>query len=108
MLAPGMASLQAYIEETDKAAKEGKEPPKVLMTTVESDLVTLLRQKQAGKPVEANLEKILTGLKTWWDTQGRPHYEEDKKPLDKRPIRTGPKTPYSTLRSSRWSWRSGL
>ena len=82
MLAPGMTSLQTYIEETDKAAKEGKEPPKVLMTTVEADLVTLLRQKQAGKPVEANLEKTLTGLKTWWDTQGRPHYEEDKKPLE--------------------------
>ena len=82
LLAGGTTALQAYLEETEKAAKEGKEPPKVLMTTVESDLVTLLRQKQAGKPVEANLEQTLTGLKSWWDVRGRPHYEEDKKPLE--------------------------
>lgn len=81
ILPPGMSALEAYIDETDKAVKEGKPAPKVLMTTVESDLVTLLRQKREGKPVEAKLEENLMKLKKWWDTEGRYHYEADKGPL---------------------------
>jgi hypothetical protein len=82
LLAPGLAGLQEFIDATDRAAKEGKPAPNVLMTTPEADLVTLLRQKQAGRSVEANLERSLTDLKKWWDTQALPHYEEDKKPLE--------------------------
>src|SRR5204862_1137469 len=81
LLLPGMKVLEAYIDETETAAKEGKPAPKVLMTTLDSDLVTLLRQKRAGKPVEARLEEELTKRKIWWDTQGYPHYEQDKGPL---------------------------
>ncbi len=81
LLAPTMIGLQAYIDETDKAAKEGKEPPKVLMTTLESDLVTLLRQKKPDSP-ESKLETSLKAQKTWWDTRGLPHYDQDKKPLE--------------------------
>ena len=81
LVAPGITGLQSYIDETDRAAREGKAPPKILLTTLDSDLVTLLRQKKAGKTVDQQLEANLMKLKKWWDTQGRLHYEEDKDPL---------------------------
>jgi hypothetical protein len=81
ILPPGMVSLNAYIDEVDQAKKEGKAPPNVALTTMESDLVTLLQQKRDNKQVEPKLEENLTKLKKWWDTEGRPHYDEDKGPL---------------------------
>jgi hypothetical protein len=59
----------------DKAA--GKESK----TTLESDLDTLNKLKADGKPVDAELEKNLTGLNAWWQASGKPNYDEDKKPL---------------------------
>jgi hypothetical protein len=79
--APGISGLDEYIEQVELAKKEGKAAPNVLLTTVESDLVTLLRLKRENKPVESKLEDNLTKLKTWWDTKGRPHYQDDKEPL---------------------------
>jgi MFS family permease len=79
--APGIAGLDEYMEQVDRAKQEGKPAPNVLLTTLESDLVTLMREKKAGKEVEAKLEANLTKQKKWWDTEGGPHYEEDKKPL---------------------------
>jgi MFS family permease len=35
------------------------------------------------KAADAELHKSLTGLETWWDTQGKQHYDQDKAPLDK-------------------------
>ncbi len=81
LIGAGVSSLEEYITESDAAAKAGKPAPKVLMTTMESDLVTLLRQKRAGQPVEAKLEETLTKQKKWWDTEGQYHYEKDKVPL---------------------------
>src|SRR5207248_11258178 len=78
---PGIDALKAYIADTDNAAKEKKEPPKLALTTLESDLVILLRQKQAGKDVEPKLEQNLIKLKEWWDKDGRPNYDKDKDPL---------------------------
>jgi MFS family permease len=78
LVEPGINGLEKYIDETEKAAKEGKAPPKILLTTLESDLVTLLRQQRAGRPVEAKLEQNLRSQKKWWDTEGRPHFDEDK------------------------------
>ncbi len=74
----GLPALEAYIDEYDKDAKEGKPAPNVLMTTMESDVVTLLRQKRAGKSVEPKLKESLLDLEDWWATQGQPHYDEDK------------------------------
>ena len=81
--APGIQGLNEYIDQVDLAKKEGKDPPNVSLTTLESDLVTLLRQKRENKPVEAKLEENLTKLKSWWDSEGRPRYPEDKGPLVK-------------------------
>jgi MFS family permease len=81
ILPPGIPALESYIDEVDTAKKEDKPAAKVELTTLESDLVTLLREKRANKPVEAKLEKNLTGLKEWWDTKGRPNYDKDKGPL---------------------------
>jgi hypothetical protein len=78
---PGIAGLNAYIDQVDAAQREGKEPPNVLLTGLQSDLVTLLRQERAGKQVEPKLKEELTKRLHWWDTEGRPHFEEDKGPL---------------------------
>jgi hypothetical protein len=59
-----------------KKVEEGK-----LKTTLESDLEKVQQAKQSGKSVEEKLEKNLTGLKKWWDEEGQPNYETDKKPL---------------------------
>lgn len=77
----GVSGLELYIAEADKAKAEGKPAPNVALTTLDSDLITLLREKKAGKPVEAKLEENLLKLKDWWEKEGRPHYDEDKKPL---------------------------
>jgi MFS family permease len=50
-------------------------------TTLESDLDTIARLEKEGKPVEAKLKENLTALKKWWDTQGRPNFDADRKPL---------------------------
>ncbi|HVL12443.1 MAG TPA: MFS transporter [Gemmata sp.] len=81
ILPPGLPALEAYVDELNAARKDGKPAPNVALTTLESDLVTLLTEKKANKPVEATLEKNLTAQKKWWDETGRPNYEQDKVPL---------------------------
>jgi hypothetical protein len=79
--APGLGGLEEYINQVDQSKLEGKAPPNVALTTLESDLVTLLRLKRENKPVEKKLENSLTERKKWWDTAGYPKYEVDKEPL---------------------------
>jgi hypothetical protein len=74
----GVGGLNVYIDEVDRAKAEGKEPPNVLLTTLQADIVTLLRAQRAGRPVEPKLEEELTKRLAWWDKEGRPHFEEDK------------------------------
>ena len=81
LVSPGIDGLKAYMTEVDRANQEKKEPPKVLLTTLDSDLVVLLRLKKDDKPVEPKLEQNLTKLKEWWDKDGRPNYDADKVPL---------------------------
>ena len=81
ILPPGLPALEAYVDELNAARKDGKPAPNMALTTLESDLVTLLTEKKANKPVEATLEKNLTAQKKWWDETGRPNYEQDKVPL---------------------------
>lgn len=50
-------------------------------TTLEADLAVLEEEKAAGKPVKEELEKNLKGLLEWWNNEGLPNYDEDKKPL---------------------------
>jgi MFS family permease len=50
-------------------------------TTLDVDLETVARQEKEGKSVEPKLKENLTALKKWWDEQGRPNFEADKKPL---------------------------
>jgi MFS family permease len=65
----------------EAAQKAGQETPKDLKTTLESDLETLKKEKEAGKPVGEKLEKNLTDLKAWWDKDGH-NFEKDKGPLE--------------------------
>lgn len=68
--------LKVFDDYTGLADKEkGK-------TTLESDLATLNEVKAKGGKVEEKLEKNLTGLKKWWDEQGKPNYSADKAKLD--------------------------
>jgi MFS family permease len=63
------------------AAKEkGQKEP--AMTTLEADLATLKKEKEAGQQVEPKLEESLNARMKWWDDQGKPHYEDDKPKLD--------------------------
>jgi len=59
---------------------DGKRKPNA-KTTLESDLETIDRLEKANKPVDAKLKENLTKQKLWWDTEGRPNFEKDKKPL---------------------------
>jgi MFS family permease len=70
------------VAKIEQAKKDGKEPPKNLKTTLESDLETLQKEKAAGKPVGEKLEKSLNDLKAWWDKDGLPNFEKDKDPLN--------------------------
>jgi hypothetical protein len=47
--------------------------------------IKTMQAAEAKDPKAANTEthETLTKLDTWWETQGKPHYEEDKGPLDK-------------------------
>jgi MFS family permease len=74
-------SQKAYDALAEKAKKEGKAPPPLLETTLQSDLATLQKEKAAGKPVEANLETTLTRRMEWWDTEGQPNFSRDQGPL---------------------------
>jgi MFS family permease len=63
----------------DYAAVQAK---KMTETTLDADLETLNKEKAQGHKVEATLEKSLTGLKSWWDSEGKPHFERDREPLE--------------------------
>ncbi len=91
-LAPAIAGLDnaklkvfddytGYLAKVEAAKKEGKETPTGPPTTLEADLETLKKEKEAGKPVEPKLEENLTELYGWWTGYGRPNHEVDKKPL---------------------------
>jgi MFS family permease len=60
----------------------GVQAGKMKETTLEADLKTLNAQKAKGEKVEPQLEKSLTGLTAWWDKEGKPHYDQDKGPLE--------------------------
>ncbi|MFL5340242.1 MAG: MFS transporter, partial [Gemmataceae bacterium] len=74
----GLDNAKLKVADDYGPVKAGKEK----MTTLESDLATLDKNKSEGKPVEATLEKNLTGLKKWWDTEGKPNYEVDAPKLE--------------------------
>lgn len=93
-LAPPVAGLDnAKVKVSDdfaayRAAEEaGKKLP--FQTTLHSDLDTLKKEKEAGKPVGPQLEKSLNDLKDWWDKEGRPNFELDREPLKESIIAGG-------------------
>jgi MFS family permease len=59
---------------------DGKRKPDA-KTTLESDLDTIARQEKEGKKVESKLKETLTKLHNWWQSEGKPFYERDKKVL---------------------------
>lgn len=73
---------KGVVAKIEAAKKDGKEPPADAKTTLEADLETLKKEKEAGKPVGKKLEEGLNDLKKWWDTEGKPNFEKDKDPLD--------------------------
>ncbi len=73
---------KGVLAKIEAAKKANKEVPKDTMTTLESDLATLKKEKDAGKTVPEKLEKSLTDLKTWWDKEGLPNFDTDKDKLD--------------------------
>jgi len=69
--------------ELEKQGKESNKPVRPLLkTTLQADIGTLKKEKEAGKPVGEKLEANLNGLQEWWDKEGRPNFEKDKDPLD--------------------------
>ena len=56
--------------------------PEDKLTTLDKDLATVAKEKAAGRPVGENLEKSLSDLKAWWDTDGVLNYEKDAPALD--------------------------
>lgn len=73
---------KGVVAKVEAAQKDGKPTPADAKTTLEADLETLKKEKEAGKPVGEKLEANLNGLKKWWDTDGKPNFEKDKEPLD--------------------------
>ncbi len=63
--------------------KSYKGPDSKDPTSIEADLQILQAAKDKGEKVEEKQEQALLALKKWWDTEGKPHYSEDKEPLDK-------------------------
>lgn len=73
---------EAYDKLAAQAKAEGKEPPKLLQTTLQADLATLNKEKSAGKPVEPKLEETLNKLQAWWSADGQPYFTVDQPKLD--------------------------
>jgi MFS family permease len=73
---------KGILAKIDAAKSANEAAPKDLLTTLEADLATLKKEKDAGKPVPEKLETTLTALKKWWDTEGLPNFETDRDKLD--------------------------
>lgn len=73
---------KGVVAKIEAAQKEGKEAPADAKTTLEADLETLKKEEAAGRPPGEKLKANLTGLKEWWDKEGKPNFEKDKEPLD--------------------------
>lgn len=70
---------QELMESPNEVDQKLLEMPK---TTLESDLQTIAENKEAGKPVEEELERNLTARYEWWQSEGLPNYEADEKALE--------------------------
>ncbi len=73
---------QSNMAKLEVARKDGNEPPKDLKTNVEGELEVLMKQKESGKPVPAELVKNLSDLKAWWEKDGKPNFDTDQKNLN--------------------------
>jgi hypothetical protein len=73
---------EGYDALVEKAKKEGREPPPLLTTTLQSDLATLQKEKSSGKPVGAKLEENLTSLSEWWDKIAQSNFSADERNLE--------------------------
>ena len=71
-----------YLAKVEAAKKDGKPEPTGPATTLQSDLDTIAQQEKEGKPVEAKLKENLTKLMQWWESEGKPNYATDDKPLN--------------------------
>lgn len=80
----------AFQKKIDEARQGNQEAPKGPATTLEADLATLQKQKADGRAVEEKLLQTLEKQKEWWETQGRPHFDEDS-PLLKSARNSGAK-----------------
>ena len=70
----GLDNSKLKVFDDYAASKGGK-------TTLDADLETLHREKEAGKPIEPKLEENLTNLHSWWVKEGQPNFETDRAPL---------------------------
>jgi MFS family permease len=61
---------------TGKPFNEG-----AMTLTLESDLAKLSKVRETGGKVEEKLENGLLAQKKWWDTEGKPNFENDSKKL---------------------------
>ncbi len=75
-------SIDEYIKEVDAAKEAGKPAPNYLLTSLQSDLVTLAREKAAGNSVNDDLEESLKTLQKWWEEDGKPHFTADRETLE--------------------------
>jgi MFS family permease len=72
------AKLKIFLDYKAFLAGADKSGP---ATTLEADLATLKKEKEAGKKVEEKLEQTLTKQYDWWTTSGKPNFDTDKTPL---------------------------
>jgi MFS family permease len=72
------ADYTAHRAKVEQAEQQGQPAPEGPPTTVEAELDLIRKAKEEGRRVEPALEENLTRLKQWWDTEGRPNYEQDR------------------------------
>jgi hypothetical protein len=86
-LAPEQAPLVAGLDNAklkvfDDYTKILIEKKSDTRTTLDKDVETLQKVKNEGGKVEPKLEEELTKRKEWWDTKGKPNYENDAPMLE--------------------------
>ncbi len=81
-IAVDFITAEKYAEVEKQAKADGKPVRPLLSTTLQGDLATIKKEKDANRPVEPKLEENLNGLQKWWVTDGQTSFSADENKLD--------------------------
>jgi Major Facilitator Superfamily len=85
----GLDNAKLKVFDDYKGIVDAKKDDSLAKTTLESDLAVLNNVIASGGQIEPKLKENLESLHAWWQKEGKPHFTEDRVPLDEARLHGG-------------------